>query len=396
MCFAKGRLTGLERSAGGFLFAIERGSGPHDAMALDSLIVPTKHGRYPIHVGAGLAADLRLEVDRLRREARPVAIFVDAQVAQLQAGFLKTAFGDLPRQEIPSGEPSKCFAELERSCDFLAAHHIDRSGAIFAVGGGVAGDLAGFAAASYLRGVDFYQVPTTLLAMVDSSVGGKTGLNLRAGKNLVGAFHQPKAVFADVDLLRTLPGREFSAGMAEVIKHGLLADRALFEDLEQRAEPLSPGHPAMAAIVRANCAIKAGVVASDEEEKAATGGRALLNLGHTFGHAIEAVAGYGQYLHGEAIAIGLVCAARLSEELRMITGRDVERVRSLVLRYGLPAEFREPLPLGELMAAMNRDKKVNRGRLKFVVLAELGRAQTTADVPAELVERLWCEVGAKD
>ena len=298
--------------------------------------------------------------------------------------------------EIPSGEGSKCFSQLEACCDFLAQQRIDRSGALFAVGGGVTGDLAGFAAAAFLRGIDFFQVPTTLLSMVDSSVGGKTGINLRAGKNLVGAFHQPCAVFADVDTLQTLPPREFSAGMAEVIKHGLLADRGLFERLEALTEPLSPVHPELGAIVRANCAIKAGVVQADERETAASGGRALLNLGHTFGHAIEAVAGYGQYLHGEAIGIGLVLAARLSEERGSLTSNGVNRIRELIGRYALPVSLRAPLSLNALISAMARDKKVRQGQLKFVALAEIGRAETVMDVSVELVEKLWREVGAEE
>lgn len=324
-----------------------------------------------------------------------MAVIVDAAVAAGQDAFLEAAFGELPRLKIPSGEASKSFRQLERCCDFLAAERIDRSGALFAVGGGVTGDLAGFAAAAYLRGIDFYQVPTTLLSMVDSSVGGKTGINLQAGKNLVGAFHQPRAVFADVALLESLPLREFSAGMAEIIKHGMLADGELFRRLEGLGEALSPGHAELPEIVRANCAIKATVVQSDEQEQAANGGRALLNLGHTFGHAIEAVAGYGSYLHGEAIAIGLVQAARLSQERGTLSSKEVERVRVLLDRYALPTRLREPLPLSELLGAMGRDKKVRRGRLKLVALAGLGKAETVAGIEEALLEALWLEAGAE-
>lgn len=365
-------------------------------MALHTLQVETARRQYRIHIGRGLAPLIREQVDALGEQRRPAAIIVDASVAREQAEFLAAAFGDIPRLEIPSGEGSKCFSQLEACCDFLAQQRIDRSGALFAVGGGVTGDLAGFAAAAFLRGIDFFQVPTTLLSMVDSSVGGKTGINLRAGKNLVGAFHQPCAVFADIDTLKTLPSREFSAGMAEVIKHGLLADRQLFERLENLVEPLSPVHPELGAVVRTNCTIKAGVVQADEQETAASGGRALLNLGHTFGHAIEAVAGYGQYLHGEAISVGLVLAARLSEERGSLPSDAVNRIRNLIGRYALPVSLREPLPLNELISAMTRDKKVRQGRLKFVALAEIGRAETIADVPVELVEKLWREAGATE
>ena len=224
-------------------------------------------------------------------------------------------------------------AELARAWDFLAGNGLARDGAVFAIGGGVIGDLAGFAAASYQRGVDFYQIPTTLLAMVDSSVGGKTGINLAAGKNLVGSFHQPTAVWADTELLATLPAREFAAGMAEVIKHGLLADADLFGLLEQNA-PLAWDHPLLAPVIRRCVEIKASVVAGDERETSAQGGRALLNLGHTFGHAVEAVAGYGTYVHGEAVAIGLVMAARLSAELKHCTEAQAEAIAASIRSAG--------------------------------------------------------------
>ena len=350
---------------------------------------------YPIHVGSRLEALIAAELAVLQRERRGVAVVVDAAVAGAQAEWLEVVFGGLPRIEIPSGEGSKCFTQLERVCDFLAAQRIDRSGVIIAIGGGVTGDLAGFAAASYLRGIRFYQVPTTLLAMVDSSVGGKTGINLRAGKNLVGAFLQPRGVFADVERLRSLPAREFNSGMAEVIKHGMLAEAALFTDLEALAEPLHPGHPELAGIVRRNCAIKAAVVQADETEKAQTGGRALLNLGHTFGHAIEAVAGYGTYLHGEAISIGLVLAARLSARLGMVEPELTARVTALVGRYALPARLEAPLPVGKLRDAMMRDKKVRGGQLRMVGLRALGEAVTLDRVDLELIETLWLEAGAE-
>jgi 3-dehydroquinate synthase len=359
------------------------------------LEVQLSHHAYPIHVGVGLEDLMRAEVARLRAAGRPLALLVDAAVARLQGPWLEAVWAGVPRLEIPSGEPSKCFAQLEGACDFLAAERIDRAGALFAVGGGVTGDLAGFAAAAYLRGIDFYQVPTTLLAMVDSSVGGKTGINLRAGKNLVGAFHQPRAVFAEIATLRTLPAREFAAGMAEVIKHGLLADAELFVRLETLADPLAPEHPELPAVIRRNCAIKASVVRADETEQAASGGRALLNLGHTFGHAIEAVAGYGEYLHGEGIAVGLVRAVRLAVELGAVEPSLVGRVEALLSRYALPIRLHEPLAVDALLAAMARDKKVRAGRLKFVSLRALGEAVTVRDVEPALVARLWREAGAR-
>jgi|TARA_B110000438_G_scaffold273767_1_gene293426 3-dehydroquinate synthase len=350
--------------------------------------------RYPVHTGRGYAPSVAAEVEKLKAAGRPLALIVDASVERAQARWIAEAFGDMPRCVIPSGEGSKCFAELERCGDFLAENRIDRSGALFAMGGGVTGDLAGFAAASYLRGIDFYQIPTTLLAMVDSSVGGKTGINLKSGKNLVGAFHQPQAVFADMELLKSLSQREFSAGMAEVIKHGLLADAALFTRLEGLSEPLHPEHAELAEIVRRNCKIKAGVVQADTKEQAASGGRALLNLGHTFGHAIEAVAGYGEYLHGEAIAIGLKLAAQLSVELGYVEASVVTRTEALLETYDLPVRLRASLPIDALLATMARDKKVRAGKLKFVAMKELGEAVTQGDVPQSLVAKLWSSVGA--
>jgi 3-dehydroquinate synthase len=229
--------------------------------------------------------------------------------------------------------------------------------------------------------------------MVDSSVGGKTGINLSCGKNLVGAFHQPLAVYADLDTLMTLPPREFNAGMAEVIKHGLLAEATLFEDLESGPR-LDASSGDLPSVIRRNCAIKAGVVSADEREQAGSGGRALLNLGHTFGHAIEAVAGYGTYLHGEAVAIGLVLACRLSEYLGMVDSSAAERTAALVGKYDLPVRLRDPLPLGELLAAAGKDKKARSGRMRYVALDCIGKAVTTGEVEEGMLRALWEDAGA--
>jgi len=252
--------------------------------------------------------------------------------------------------------------------------------------------LGGFAAAAWLRGIDFYQVPTTLLAMVDSSVGGKTGINIAAGKNLVGAFHQPKGVFIGTDLLASLPPREFAAGMAEVIKSALLGDATLLTALEQT--PLTVTSPQLASVIRRCCALKARIVESDERELAKEGGRALLNLGHTFGHAIENVAGYGAYLHGEAVAIGLCAAARLSQKLGYIEPAHVARVEALIEAHALPTRLRMPLRLDDLLAAMARDKKVRAGLPRFVILKQLGAAATSEDVSLEQARSCFREVGA--
>jgi 3-dehydroquinate synthase len=227
--------------------------------------------------------------------------------------------------------------------------------------------------------------------MVDSSVGGKTGINLECGKNLVGAFHQPLAVFADLDTLKSLPAREFSSGMAEVIKHGLLAEEQLFADLES-GDRLDASSAELPSIIRRNCAIKAGVVSADEKEQSKNGGRALLNLGHTFGHAIEAVSGYGTYLHGEAIAIGLVLACRLSTELGLVDADVASRCVRLLEKYDLPVRLRDSLPLDALMDAVRKDKKARAGMLRYVVLQQLGVAITVEDVPEAQVADLWATV----
>lgn len=346
---------------------------------------------YPILFGEDLTPQVHAIAAELAFGGRKVAVVTDRNVARMHSKTLKVLFGDAPTLAVAAGEGSKSVAEFGRVLDFLAACGLDRSGVIFAVGGGVVGDLAGFAAASYLRGIDYYQVPTTLLAMVDSSVGGKTGVNLKAGKNLAGAFHQPHGVFIATGFLKTLPAREFAAGAAEVIKTALLGDEGLFAQLEK--SPLSPGDGRLAQTVRRCCEIKAGIVEADERERAGEGGRALLNLGHTFAHAIEQATGYAQYLHGEAVAVGLCAAARLSRRLGMIPEADVARVEAAVAAHALPVRVRSALPIPGLMAAMVRDKKARAGALRFVVLRSIGRAVVLGSVAPEAVESVWREVG---
>lgn len=353
---------------------------------------------YDLFFGAGILPSLRSALDAQRAQGRRVAVVTDENLARDQASALDAlagpagASGVIPRLVLPAGEGTKRLAELGRVLDFLAEHRLDRSSSLVAVGGGVIGDLAGFAAASYLRGIPFVQVPTTLLAMVDSSVGGKTGINLAAGKNLVGAFHQPSAVYIDTALLATLPPREFAAGMAEIVKYGLLGDAELFARLERA--PLTLASDDLAAVVRRCCAIKARIVEADERETAKEGGRALLNLGHTFGHAIEQVTGYGTYLHGEAVAVGLCAAARLSQKLGYIGAAEVARVDAVVAAHALPVRLREPLRWEALCAAMTRDKKVRDGGLRFVVLKSLGDSITQGGIDPALAEAAFREVGA--
>ncbi len=283
--------------------------------------------------------------------------------------------------ELPDGEAHKTVATMQTILDQLVANGANRDTTIIALGGGVVGDIAGFAAACYMRGVAFIQVPTTLLAQVDSSVGGKTGVNHAQGKNLIGAFHQPKAVVIDTDTLATLPDRQLKAGLAEVIKHGAICDLQFFDWIEQNIDALLAKDPiALAHAIQRSCEIKAAVVAEDERE---AGRRAILNFGHTFGHAIEHCLGYGEWLHGEAVAAGMILAAELSG----IAEPDLQRLRSLVQRAGLPVE--PPAIAGEdWMSAMGMDKKVRQKQLRFVLLRTLGDAHFTAEYDAKRLQRI--------
>lgn len=359
-------------------------------MSTATLQVELAERSYPIHFSNSHQA-LKAEVQQLRKAGRSVRVLSDARVLDAQADYLPQAgFTDSEILTLPPGEKTKSVESFSQALSYLAGQACNRDCALFAFGGGVIGDLAGYVAASYLRGIDFYQIPTTLLSMVDSSVGGKTGINLPEGKNLVGAFWQPKAVYIDAALLQSLPPREFAAGMAEVIKYGLLADAGLLADLESYGG-LNAEAPELAEVIRCCCAIKARIVAEDEKETASSGGRALLNLGHTFAHAIENVAGYGEYLHGEAVAIGLILATHLSVELGQLRSEAVGRVEALLRAYQLPTRLNKPLPLRDLMAAMQRDKKTLSGKLRFVTMIALGEAITSEGVSPKLIEEVWAE-----
>lgn len=361
---------------------------------LPPLTIALEDSTYPIEFGVGaLGEQLSAAVHGARFAGRRHAVVVDQALAAMAGAEISAAFGAAPTLVLPAGESTKALESLGAVWEWLAAQRIDRGGVLWVIGGGVLGDLGGFAAATYLRGIDCVQVPTTLLAMVDSSVGGKTGINLVAGKNLAGAFHHPRAVYVFPEWLRTLPAREFAAGAAEVIKYGLLGDAALFAQLE--AEPLTPTGAQLVPVIRRCCELKAQVVQSDPRETAAEGGRALLNLGHTFGHAIERVAGYGSYLHGEAVGVGLAAAARLSRDLGLIDAAAVVRIDRVLVAHGLPARLREALPVAALLDAMSRDKKVRGGQLRFVVLESLGRAVTRGGIESAAAERVWRELGAQ-
>ncbi len=288
---------------------------------------------------------------------------------------------------VPAGEQAKRLKVVEHCFNQLAQQRLERKSFVVALGGGVTGDLAGFVAAAYLRGIAFVQVPTTLLAQVDSSVGGKVGVNLVAGKNLVGAFHQPRLVLCDLDVLGTLPDREFRAGLAEVIKYGILADAGLFRRLERDLDRILARDPKVLGPVIARCCeIKAEVVGEDETE---SGRRATLNFGHTLGHAIEAITAYGRYLHGEAISIGQIAAALLSAKLLALPEGDVARIRSLFERAGLPTTIRLSRAQRErLFGAMRLDKKVSGGEVKFVLARGIGDVIWGQRVPDEAIHEV--------
>ena len=344
---------------------------------MESLSVALGERAYPIHIGAGLLA--RADLYRPHLAGGSVAIVTNEVVAPLYLAALRQGLGDARVTEIvvPDGEQAKAWPTLERVFDALLAARCGRDTLLVALGGGVVGDLAGFAAAVYQRGIPFLQVPTTLLAQVDSSVGGKTAINHARGKNMIGAFHQPLAVVSDVSTLDSLPDRELRAGLAEVIKHGFALDAAFVAWLEDNVERLlSRDRGALAHAVKRCCELKAAIVAADERE---TGMRALLNFGHTFGHAIEAAAGYGRWLHGEAVGAGMVMAAELSQREGLIGAAEVARVRDLVRRAGLPTRGPALAP-EELMALMAVDKKAAQGKLRFVLLEAIGQAGLRAGV----------------
>ena len=352
--------------------------------------VPLGSRSYQIKIGPGLLTRLGQECAVLKLGSRG-AIISDANVAQrfgeaAQRSLAKAGF-DPVLITVPAGETAKSLKTVQACYDQLTRHRFERQSFIVALGGGVVGDLAGFVAATYLRGIAFVQVPTTLLAQVDSSVGGKVGVNLKAGKNLVGAFYQPRLVLCDLEMLATLPLREYCAGLAEVIKYGIICDAALFERLERDLPKLLRREPGiLSAVVARCCESKAEVVRQDETENAL---RAILNFGHTIGHALEAISHYGQYLHGEAISIGQVAAARVSARVLGLPESHVQRIRTLFERAGLPTEAKLNRPQREqLKAAMRLDKKVRAGEVKFVLARRIGKVEFGQKVPMTLVEQV--------
>ncbi|MFP5506840.1 MAG: 3-dehydroquinate synthase [Gammaproteobacteria bacterium] len=332
---------------------------------------------YPIHIGRRLLGNPELLKPHIH--GRQVLVVSNVTVAPLYLDRLTAALGDYALKSIslPDGEAYKTLDTLNLIFDALLENRFNRRCTLIALGGGVVGDICGFAAACYQRGVDFIQVPTTLLSQVDSSVGGKTGVNHRLGKNMIGAFHQPNVVLIDTDTLDTLPDRELSAGLAEIIKYGLIRDPEFFAWLEQNMELLTARDPeALAYAIERSCRNKAEVVAADERE---SGQRALLNLGHTFGHAIETGMGYGTWLHGEAVGTGMLLAADLSARLGWLDAAQVERIARLLERANLPTRTPADMDTGQFLELMAVDKKVLDGGLRLVLLKDIGAAVVTGD-----------------
>jgi 3-dehydroquinate synthase len=350
---------------------------------VQTLQVDVGHSRYPIIIGAGLMRDRDLVAAQL--PARDLMIVTNTTVARLYLETLRSTLGERGIAEciLPDGEQHKTLQTAGWVFDALVGSKLNRDATVLALGGGVVGDIAGFVAACYQRGIGYVQMPTTLLAQVDSSVGGKTGVNHSGGKNLIGAFYQPLAVLADTDTLATLPDRELAAGLAEVIKYGCVWDPLLFDWLDLHIGELKArDSEALTYVIARSCAIKATVVARDEREQNL---RAILNFGHTFGHVIEAATGYERYLHGEAVGLGMLMAADLSCKMGLIDRAVEERVRTLVERAGLPTEAPK-IGAARALELMRMDKKVLAGKLRLVLLEKLGRAVVTDQYPQDLLE----------
>lgn len=354
-----------------------------DKEAVQQLSIDLGERSYPILIGTGLLSDAKLLAQHI--PVRALMIVTNEVVAPLYLPQLKVALPGKQLYEIilPDGEHTKSLETLSEVFDALIAARMNRDAAVIALGGGVVGDMAGFAAACYQRGIDYYQIPTTLLSQVDSSVGGKTAVNHPGGKNLIGAFYQPRCVIADTEVLNTLPDRELRAGLAEVIKYGLIRDAEFFAWLEHNASRILARDPqALAYAIKRSCQMKAEVVGIDEREQ---GLRAILNLGHTFGHAIENALGYGEWLHGEAVAAGMVLAAQMSMNLGWLPQADYLRTVTLLEASGLPVKAPN-IGADKARELMGMDKKVLAGQLRLVLLQALGNAVVTADYPPQVLQ----------
>jgi len=355
---------------------------------IQSIPVPLGDRAYRVHIGAGILPQLGRLANELGGElGKRCAVVTDSNVAPLYSEAVLASLkegGYLPTLiPVPAGEASKSMRVVEQVCDAMIAAGLDRKSWVVALGGGVVGDLAGFVAAIYYRGVPFVQLPTTVIAQVDSAVGGKTGVNAAHGKNLIGAFHQPRFVLADVTALQTLPPREFNEGVAEIIKHAAIRDRSLLDAIAQPNLQFEPD--ALARVIQRNVEIKAAIVAEDEHET--KGLRALLNFGHTVGHGIENAAGYGRFLHGEAISLGLVASCRLSVLKAGLAPGESQLLLDALARFQLPLRLPEDISTASLMDALLKDKKFAQGQVRFVLCPRLGEAFVSSEVTLEEIRQ---------
>jgi len=361
--------------------------------ALQTVAVDLGERSYPIYIGDALLTDPNKLGELLQPciRGQQVAVITNATVAGLYGDQVQAALAGYSVDVfvMQDGEQYKNLDTYAAAMDFLMSHRHNRTTCLIALGGGVVGDLTGFVAATFQRGVDFVQIPTTLLAQVDSSVGGKTAVNHPAGKNMIGAFYQPRCVIIDSATLQSLPAREYAAGLAEVVKYGVIADAELFAWMENNLEQLNVRDPAaLAHVIRRSCEIKAEVVAQDEREG---GIRAILNFGHTFGHAIENLAGYGTWLHGEAVAVGMVMAARFSERLQLLPQGQAKRLEQLLCSLQLPVALQEAVDPEAMLQAMGMDKKAMDGRLRFVISDGFGAAAVTDDYDPQALRSVLAE-----
>lgn len=358
---------------------------------MSTLTVELGARSYPIHISEDNLSQgslLRSELQRLKLHTKRIFVISNPTVAELWADSLATVLAGLQHTliEIPDGEQHKTLSTMEQVIGDLLKHEAARDSVIIALGGGVVGDLAGFVAASYQRGIPFIQIPTTLLSQVDSSVGGKTAVNHALGKNMIGAFYQPKAVIIDTITLNTLPPREFAAGMAEVVKYGIIYDAEFFQWLEDNVEAIKALQPdVLQKMIYRCCEIKAEIVAQDEKEK---GLRALLNLGHTFGHAIEAEQGYGAWLHGEAVAAGTIIASKVANDKNWLSASELSRIEALHAAFNLPVSAPDNMGYEQFMQHMKHDKKVESGQIRFIIPQGIGKAVVTADISDDLLVKI--------
>lgn len=353
---------------------------------MDNIRVKLGERSYDICIGSNILGEIGAKLKAFKTSPK-IAIISNPAVFNLYGkkvfNSIRAAGFDVISVIIPDGEKYKDINTVQKIYGELLKHRLDRKSALIALGGGVIGDITGFVASTYMRGIDYIQIPTTLLAQVDSSVGGKTGVNHKLGKNMIGTFYQPKLVWIDIDTLKTLPKRELVAGLAEVVKYGVIWDTKFFKFLEDnRDKILSLDKKVLGHILKCSCTIKAGVVSKDEKE---SGLRAILNYGHTIGHAIETVTEYRKFLHGEGVAIGMHLEAKLAEIMGFLKIHDVLRIKALINSYGLPSEMPKNLNVNSLMSSMQLDKKAVAGELKFILPERIGKVRIQKGVEAKTI-----------